>query len=79
LSLIHFFCGKKKTIASRFSQNFHFFLLSDDQGFAVIPTTGLAKTHGNVYAPEIITVPKLNLFRNISDLTVFKIRVLLFT
>jgi len=67
------------TIASSFSQNCHFFLPSDDPGFAAIPTTGLAKTHGNVYATEIITVSKFNRFRIISELAEPKIRVLVFT
>jgi len=74
-----FLLWSRKTIASCFSQKFHFFLPSDDPGFAAMPTTGLAKTHCNVYATEIITVPKLNRFRIISELAVFKIRVLLFT
>ena len=69
----------QKTIASRFSKKFHFYVPSDDPGFAAIPTIGLAKTHCNVYATEIITIPKQNRFRIVSELAVFKIRVLFFT
>jgi hypothetical protein len=61
------------------SQKCHFFVSSDDPGFAAIPTTGLVETQYNVYVTEIITFPKLDRFRIISELAVFKIRVLLFT